>query len=256
MDPMIRQVLDDLAAEFSALDAFVSGLAGEDWLTPTPAEGWDVRDSIAHLALSNDMAFECVIEGRSRTMSDAIQAFLESPESAAAFERRLLNEGRRRTPGEVLAWWRLSGSRLCEALAAKSPGERIPWGPNRMSVVSFATARLMETWAHGVDCFDAFRAKPPYTGRLRHVAWLSLRALPYAFGRVGLEPPGPVRLELTSPAGESWTIGPDSSPTVIRGTAVDWCRVATHRDRHGEKANLEANGPGGTAVIEHVQAYL
>ena len=60
-----------------------------------------------------------------------------------------------------------------------------------MSPASFTTARVMETWAHGLDCFDAAGVTPAYTDRLHHVADLSVRALPYAFMINGVDAPGP-----------------------------------------------------------------
>lgn len=252
----LEEVLGDFAAEVAALDALVAPLPEEAWPTSTPAEGWDVRDSIAHLALGDDIAHDCATTGRSAVMEEGYAALAHGEKGLAEFERRLLDMGRSRTPREVLDWWRSSNERLRRTLATRGPRERVPWGPNRMSTVSFTTARLMETWAHGVDCFDALGAEPPNTDRLRHVAFLGLRALPYAFGRAGLDPPGPVRLELTSPSGGSWSFGPPDAPTVVVGTAADWCRVATHRDRSGEKGALEATGPDAAAVLDHVQAYL
>jgi len=43
-------LLADLAAEERSLDAVVADLTEDQWRTPTPAEGWDVRDEITHLA--------------------------------------------------------------------------------------------------------------------------------------------------------------------------------------------------------------
>ena len=40
----------DLAAEHAALDALLAPLTEPQWALPTPAEGWSVRDTIAHLA--------------------------------------------------------------------------------------------------------------------------------------------------------------------------------------------------------------
>ena len=136
------------------------------------------------------------------------------------------------------------------------PERRLPWGGNRMSTVSFVTARLMETWAHGLDCFDAAGVEAIDTNRLRHVAELSLRSLPYAFLVANLPAPGPVRLELKSPSGETWYIGAPDAQTVIRGTASDWCRVATHRDRRNERERIEGEGSDAANVIAHAQAYL
>ena len=54
--PGYAALLDDLDAEESALDAVVAELTGDAWLTATPAVGWDVRDTIAHLAAAEDLA--------------------------------------------------------------------------------------------------------------------------------------------------------------------------------------------------------
>jgi hypothetical protein len=51
-------------------------------------------------------------------------------------------------------------------------------------------------------------------------------------------------------------VGPDDAPTVIRGTAADWCRVAVHRARHDERSRLQGSGPDADDVIKYVQAYL
>ena len=43
------RICDDLAAEHAALDDIVADLTEEQWLADTPAEGWDVKDTIVHL---------------------------------------------------------------------------------------------------------------------------------------------------------------------------------------------------------------
>ncbi|MEX0874527.1 MAG: maleylpyruvate isomerase family mycothiol-dependent enzyme [Actinomycetota bacterium] len=250
-------VLRDFGDESAALDGLLATLDDDGWLTPTPAEGWDVRDSVAHLAIGDELALECVAFDRNpKVMDDGLAAVVAGADAAAAFEKGLVDRGRTVSPSEVHAWWRRANAELREALAKIDPDRRLPWGGNRMSTVSFVAARLMETWAHGVDCFDAAGVEPIDTDRLRHVAQLALRALPYAFLVAQVPGPGPVRLELKSRSGEAWSIGPDDAPTVIRGTASDWCRVATHRDRRGERNHLEGEGPDAADVLSHVQAYL
>ena len=49
--PGYAALLDDLDAEETELDAVVAELTGDAWSTATPAAGWDVRDTIAHLAV-------------------------------------------------------------------------------------------------------------------------------------------------------------------------------------------------------------
>lgn len=245
------EILDDLEAECVALDELLSSLSDPEWFAPTPADGWDVRDTVAHLADTDDLAYDCATGGPRDLLTEAAAAG-----SGDAFTLGQVLKGRDKPPAEVLAWWREATWKLRDAVHELDPGARIPWGPNRMSVVSFVTARLMETWAHSLDCFAAVDREPADTDRLRHVAFIGLRALPYAFAQAGLPAPGPIRLELTSPGGETWTIGPQDAPTVIRGAASDWCRVATQRDRGDERSRLETSGPDAEAVLRHAQAYL
>jgi uncharacterized protein (TIGR03084 family) len=253
----LRTLVDDLADEAAALDALLVTLSDEQWQARTPAEGWDVRDSVAHVAIGDELALECVTARRvPRLMQDGLEAILEGDTAAKAFERRMLSRGRQMDPSDVHAWWRAGNAALCEALAGVEPGARLPWGPNRMSPASFITARVMETWAHGLDCFDAVGATSTDTDRLLHVVQLSVRALPYAFMINGVDAPGPVRVEVTSPGGDVWSVGPGDAPTVIRGSASDWCRVAVHRDRRGERERLDGTGPDAAHVIKYVQAYL
>ena len=56
-----------------------------------------------------------------------------------------------------------------------------------MSAMSFATARLMETWAHGQDVVDAVGESSPATDRLRHVAHIGVRARPFSYATNGRE---------------------------------------------------------------------
>lgn len=250
-------VLSDFAAEVEVLDGLLSSLGERDWFKPTPAEGWDIRDSVAHLSIADEMALECVVDSRIPSlMQQGMDALLEGEEALLAAEATMLARGRALEPNAVHEWWRTGNAALRAALADVDHSRRLPWGPNVMSVPSFVTARLMETWAHGLDCFDAAGVVPVDTDRLRHVAHLGLRSLPYAFLAAGVPGPGPVRLELISPSGEAWTFGPDDAPTVITGPASDWCRVAVRRDRRDEATRLNGSGPDATAVLEHVKAYL
>ena len=253
----LSALVGDLSAEADALGSLLASLAPEQWLTATPAAGWDVRDSVAHIAIGNELAYECVTEHRvPKLMQEGLEAILEGDAAAKAFELKMIGRGRQMTAADVHRWWRTGNEALCKVLLSADPVARLPWGPNRMSPASFTTARVMETWAHGIDCFDAVGVTPVYTDRLHHVADLSVRALPYAFMINGVDAPGAVRVELDAPSGASWSIGPEDAPTVIRGGAADWCRVAVHRDRHDERSRLAGSGPDAADVIKYVQAYL
>jgi uncharacterized protein (TIGR03084 family) len=128
-----------------------------------------------------------------------------------------------------------------------------------MSARSLATARLMETWAHGLDCFAALEIAPKDSDRLAHIAWLGWKTLPYAFMVAGVNPPAPpetLRLELDSPTGRPWRIGPEGDMPTIRGQAGDWCRLVTHRVRSTPLSPLVASGELAEASLLVGQAYL
>jgi uncharacterized protein (TIGR03084 family) len=123
-----------------------------------------------------------------------------------------------------------------------------------MSMTSFVTARLMETWAHGQDVLDAIGHQPIVSNRLRHVAFIGVRARPFAYVNRGLEvPDGDVRVELTAPDGDTWTFG-ESSTDVVRGSALDFCLVVTQR-RHRADTDLVIEGPLAEGWMSIAQAF-
>jgi uncharacterized protein (TIGR03084 family) len=121
---------------------------------------------------------------------------------------------------------------------------------------SFATARLMETWAHGLDVHDALGTEPADTDRLAHVAWIAVNAIPYACSVAGVEPPtAPIRVELTLPSGATWTSGPEDATDRITGTASEFCRVFVQR-RPASGTSLVAEGDGATLAVRVARSYL
>jgi uncharacterized protein (TIGR03084 family) len=124
-----------------------------------------------------------------------------------------------------------------------------------MGMVSFVTARLMETWAHGQDVVDGLGVVREPTARLRHVAEIGVRARPWSFAVRGRPvPEAPVRVELTLPDGSRWAAGPEDAADVVRGTALDFCLVVTQR-RHPADVSLAVSGPVAREWISIAQAF-
>jgi uncharacterized protein (TIGR03084 family) len=247
----LDEVLSDLRRETAVLDELLASLDEDAWSMPTPAEGWDVRDTVGHLAATDDAMYESVTAGWPPPSMSTEGIRGVDDVTALQVER-----ARKMSVRDVHAWWRSATARLADHIGGLDRKGRYPWGGNQLTPLSLCSARMMETWAHSLDCHAAAGKELPQTDRLRHVAHLGLRSLPYAFGVAGLEGPGPVRLELTAPNGELWTFGPDDAPTVVRGSAFDWCSVAAHRDRDGAKKRLDADGPDGQNILEHARAFL
>ena len=93
----------------------------------------------------------------------------------------------------------------------------------------------------------------PDTDRLRHVAWLAHRTLPYAWSLAGSQP-HPVFCELTGPTGEVWTFGPADAPSAIRGPAGEFCRVGARR-LAPEATHLTPEGPYAGAALRVLRTY-
>ena len=91
------------------------------------------------------------------------------------------------------------------------------------------------------------------TVRLRHVAWLAHRSLPYAFALSGSEP-WPVCCVIRGPGTEQWTFGPPAAPSCIEGAAGEFCRVAVRR-LAPEHTRLQARGPHGAAALQVLRTY-
>ena len=105
-----------------------------------------------------------------------------------------------RSGTEILAWWRDIRGQLVKGLRGLAPRARLYWGVGEMSAASFTSARLMECWAHGLDCFAGLDVEPVDTDRIRHVCFLGYRTLPYAFQFAKREMPAPIEA-LASRAG-------------------------------------------------------
>lgn len=242
----MEAICGDLAAEHDALDRLVAGLDEWGWDLATPAVGWTVRDQVGHLAFFDDRGREAV--------TDPAGFLAALPEAAGAVAAQL-ERGRSLSGPALLSWWRQSRATLLIALAGLDSRDRLPWYGPPMGALSFATARLMETWAHGQDVADAMGVERPATGRLRHVCHIGVRALPYSFEVRGLPAPGrPVRVELTAPSGETWAWGEEGAADVVRGAALDFALVATQR-RHRDDTSLQAEGPVAGQWLSIAQAF-
>jgi uncharacterized protein (TIGR03084 family) len=244
-------LLDDLRLEQEELAADIDGIDRDDWLRPTRARGWDVRDSIAHLADTDEVAYDTCADGP-RPLNAMVQLYASAEDFTLAGVRR----GRRLPGADVLVWWRQAAARERALLGSIEPATRVPWGIG-MSATSLVTARMMETWAHGLDVRHALDIPARDTPRLRHIAWLSLRALPYAFTFAGRPvPEDPIRVALTLPDGAAWTYGPPEAAARISGPAGELCRLFVQRIGRDQATQLEAEGDAADAALDVARAFL
>lgn len=244
-------LLADLDAEHAALRELVSGLDRDDWLRPTPSWQWDVRDTISHLAHTDEVAW-ATAAGTPGSLSEVAGASASSEDTTYGGVLR----GRKLEGARVAEWWDDAFGRLRAHLGGLDPSARVPWGIG-MGAPAFATARMMETWAHGLDVHAAVGVAPVDTDRLAHVAWLATRALPYAYSVAGRPPPAaPIRVELTLPSGAPWSTGPADAPDRITGPAAEYCRVFVQRLPVVKATGLHAEGDAAVDALSVARAYL
>lgn len=251
MTSELDEIVSDLAAEHAALAKVLDGLSTELWDTPTHNPGWSVRDQVSHLAFFDEAASRAIADREA--FAAEVQAALSG--GAGNIEEQYTQRGRQMATDELLGWWREASSELIAAARNADPNERLPWFGPDMSPASFLTARLMETWSHGLDIVDVVDGDRPDTDRLRHVAFLGVRTRKYSYTVRGMQQPDtPIRVELTSPSGETWVLGDADAQEYIRGTATDFCRVATMR-RNIADTDLEVHGAAAEEWMGIAQAF-
>jgi uncharacterized protein (TIGR03084 family) len=248
MTDLLTDVLADLRAEGDRLEALVAPLDEAGWRTPTPAEGWDVAAQVAHLAWTDEVALAAATD-KARWDEVVLEAIAD-PTGYVDREALLLAQD-----PDLATRWRTARRELAAALAAYPSGEKMPWFGPPMSATSMATARLMETWAHGLDVHEALGVPAEDTDRLRHIAHLAVRTRDFAFGVHGLEPPAePFRVDLVAPSGEVWSFGPDDAAQTVTGSAGDLCRLATQRV-HRADTDLVATSPDADRWLDIAQCF-
>lgn len=242
-------VLADLHAESEDLDALVGELPDEAWATPTPSPGWTIAHQIAHLAWTDRVAVRAVTDPQG--FRDEAQRLLST---AGTYVDEAAAEGAALPPPQLLVRWRDARAGLAAALLAVPEGTRVVWFGPPMSPVSMATARLMETWAHGHDVADALGIARLPTPRLRHIAHLGVRTRDFAYRvRDRVPPSEPFRVELTAPDGSIWIWGEGATQSVT-GPALDFCLLVTQR-RHRRDLNLVARGADADEWLDIAQAF-
>jgi uncharacterized protein (TIGR03084 family) len=251
----VDDVVDAFGAEGAALDDYLATLVDAGWRHASGCEGWSVSDVVLHLAQTEEAVVATFTDG------DASGPFAAHVAEAAAgiggAVDALADAGvaaeRPDDPAAVLQRWRRAHASSLDLLRAADPGRRLNWVAVPLSARTLAATRLSEHWIHSMDIREPLGDPAPDTDRLRFIARLAWRTLPYAFGRAGEEAPS-VALRLRGPRGDEWAFGDDGAEVTITGPAGDWCRVAARRLVPPDTA-LEATGARGGRVLDLVRTY-
>jgi uncharacterized protein (TIGR03084 family) len=247
--PDLEVLAAHLAEETDALLAALDGAGTAAWSTPTPATGWSVADQVSHLAYFDEAATASVV-GRA--------TFTPYLDEAAALGTSLCDavaaRTRDRTPEALRAWWVEARATMVAAMLAAGASTRVPWYGPDFSVASSLSGRIMETWAHGQDAYDALGVPHPVTDALYDVARLCARTRANSYAAHGREAPAAkIGVALLAPDGLLWRFG-DEGDQLIAGHAVEFCLVATQR-RHRADTAIVARGAEADEWLGLAQAF-
>jgi len=197
----VDELLNALAAQHAELAALVDGCATADWERPTRCDGWDVACVLVHLAQTDELAATSArgelepLEGGLMSAS-ADRSTVDGAAAASV-------EADRDAGGDAIRQrWHAASNEMQAAFLVADPHARVTWVTNRLSVQTLAATRLSEGWIHTGDVASALGVELEPTDRLRFIARLAWRTLPYAFEQAGLSMHGPVALVGTGPDAE------------------------------------------------------
>jgi uncharacterized protein (TIGR03084 family) len=222
---MVAQA-DDFRSEANELHTLLATLDDTDWERNTQFKGWSVNDIVQHLHDSDLMAAASVAGPEAFTrLRTEIQARRDTGMSRIQETRHRLDH---LTGPRLLEHWYATMNDLCDEISALPANARLTWYGPDMGVRMFATARQMETWAHGQAIYDLMGAERQPGDRLRNIAELGVRTYGWTFVNRRMpvpEPPPYVRL--AGPSGAVWEWNDPSPDNIVEGSAMDFCQVVT-----------------------------
>jgi uncharacterized protein (TIGR03084 family) len=249
---MLAQAVD-FQAEADELRTLLVTLDETDWKRATLFKDWTVNDIVQHLHESDLMAAASVAGpepfARLRTEIQSLRDGGMSRLQATRHRLGLL------TGKQLLERWYERVTDLRDKLSALPPSARLTWFGPDMGVRMFATARQMETWAHGQAIFDLVGVARSPTDRLRNIAEIGARTYGWTFVNRSLPIPGPMPyVRLAGPSGAIWEWNDRSPDSSVQGSALDFCQVVT-QVRNVADTDLKATGEPARVWMSLAQCF-
>jgi uncharacterized protein (TIGR03083 family) len=228
--PLFRPLIGEIVSVLRALSP-------DDWLRPTVAGSWRVRDVAAHLL---DTALRRLSSGRDGWRS------LDGPRLTGAepdFVARInelnaiwIRATDRLSPRVLTDLYAVAGAGLAEwfeTASLEAPAAiAVSWtGDSRSAAWLDIGREFTEVWHHGAQIRDAVGAGAfPDPAWLHAVLEIALHALPHAYGRLHGEPGLAVIVEISGPAGGTWTLRYDRRWDIDEGESRRAAARATIED--------------------------
>lgn len=214
------QQASDLRAEGDALYELLKDLDEETWERNTPFKNWTVNEVVTHLHSTDRVAVFALSD------SDTFRKMVR--EGAREIWRQADNQSAIASGPALCEQWHGYLGELCDLLEGIDPALRVPWFGPDMGAKMFATARQMETWAHGQDVYDLMHVAREHGDRIKNIAVIGVRTFGWSFVNRGLDiPADPPYVRLNAPSGAVWEWHEGSDSNLVAGSAVEFCHVVT-----------------------------
>lgn len=243
----------DFRDESEALCDLIASAGPDVFALRTQFRNWTVEDVLVHLHVWNIAADLSLKDG---TAFDAFYShFRETVESGRSLrkpENSWLDGIRGPT---LLRAWREQVETMTARFAAADPRQRLRWAGPDMSARSSITARLMETWAHGQEIYDALAVQRIDADRIRNIAILGVNTFGWSFKLHGIDvPPQAPQVRLTAPSGNTWIWNDATDSDFVEGDATEFCQVVT-QTRNVADTKLRVRGEVATLWMSIAQCF-
>lgn len=249
---MLQEILD-LREEGDALYAVLQTMDERHWDTVTQFKSWTIHDVVLHLHFSDYLA---ITTARDRSaFSDVLAALLTAMGEGQTLMQYSRDWIEPISGADLLVRWRNAFVEMCDLFASLDPQTRLEWFGPDMGLRMFATARQMETWAHGQEIYDLLGLVRQNTDRLKNIVVIGLKTFAWTFINRGLTPPAsPPYLRLEAPSGAIWEWGQPSDTYAISGTAEAFAQVVT-QTRNVADTSLQVIGEDAKHWMSIAQCF-
>ncbi len=246
------KLCNDLVAEAESVHALLAGRGDDFFACATSFKDWTVHDVMAHLHYSDHLALLAASKpDQFKVELGTIMQAMGSGKSLIEHTRDWLTDDM--IGAAILSYWRSTFDEMVQMFRDADDDARYDWFGPPMGVAMFATARQMETWAHGLSLFDIAGEVRADTDRIINIVVIGCKTYGWTFKNRGEQVPGPMpKLSLTLPSGALFEDG--EGPDSITGAAVDFAKVVT-QTRNIADVSLTVIGDTAVKWMEVAQCF-
>lgn len=246
---MLQQAID-FRDESEVLHGLLQTIDEADYKRTTQFKSWTVNDVLVHLHFWNRAADQSLNDP-----DGFMGLFNELSQSLALGTLRDFENSHVEERGTaLLAAWREFYLDMAGRWKDLDPKHRVRWAGPEMSVRSSATARQMETWAHGQELFDLFGRQREDHDRIKNIVILGINTYEWGFKVRGQKAPQPMpHVKLVAPSGAVWSFGEEGTSTVS-GSAVGFAQIVT-QTRSVADTDIKTEGEAAELWMKHAQCF-